>query len=118
MTETYHKKLRRIIDEYVHEVYRFSKQFPKEELYGVTSQLRRSALSIMLNYIEGYARQRSKVNINFLEISYGSLQESCYLLDFSLKEGYLSQADYVKLDNLSKEIGAMLWSTLEAKRAV
>ena len=82
-SETYHQKLRREMDEYVHFVYRLTMKFPRDELYGVTSQLRRSALSVILNYIEGYARKRDKVHKNFLEISYGSLQESKYLLDFS-----------------------------------
>ena len=110
--ETYHKKLRRLMDEYVHLVYKFSKQFPKDELFGVTSQLRRATLSIILNYIEGYARRRDKVHLSFLEISYGSLQESKYLLNFSLKEQYLSEGEYQKAIALAEEIGAMLWKTL------
>ncbi len=43
------------MDEYVHFIYKITKTFPKEELYGATSQLRRSSLSVILNYIEGYA---------------------------------------------------------------
>ncbi|MBI5328555.1 MAG: four helix bundle protein [Deltaproteobacteria bacterium] len=53
---TFHSQLREKIDKYVHLVYRLTRKLPKEELYGVVSQLRRSALSVMLNYIEGYAR--------------------------------------------------------------
>ena len=63
--KTYHDLLQIKIDEYVHEVYKLAKNFPKEEMYGVTSQLRRASLSVPLNYIEGYARQRSKVYKNF-----------------------------------------------------
>lgn len=99
------------MDSYVHLVYRCSKEFPKDEVYGVTSQLRRAALSIILNYIEGYARKREKVYKNFLEISYGSLKESRYLLSFSLEEGYLSEENHAKAIALADEIGAMLWST-------
>lgn len=54
--ENFHDKLKAIIDEYIHLVYRLTREFPKEELYGVISQLRRAVISIMLNYIEGYAR--------------------------------------------------------------
>ena len=100
------------MDEYVHFVYKLTRKFPREELYGVTSQLRRSALSVMLNYIEGFARMRNAVQKNFLEISYGSLKESKYLLDFSLAEEYLSKSDYEKAIKLAEEIGAMLWGIL------
>lgn len=110
--ETYHEKLKNKMDEYVHLVYGITKSFPKEELYGVTSQLRRSALSVVLNYIEGYARVRGKVHKNFLEISYGSLKESKYLLHFSLVEKYLSEGDYDKAIDLAENIGAMLWGVL------
>ena len=66
----------------------------------------------MLNYVEGYARNRDKVHKNFLEISYGSLKESKYLLEFSLKEGYMPKEDFDKLSKLADEIGAMLWGIL------
>jgi len=110
--ETYHEKLKKKMDEFVHLVYKAARKFPKEELYGVTSQLRRAALSVILNYIEGYARGRDKVHKNFLEISYGSLKESKYLLHFSFVEKYLSKDDYEKTTKLAEEIGAMLWGVL------
>ncbi|MFH1111802.1 MAG: four helix bundle protein [Patescibacteria group bacterium] len=53
----FHDQLKTKMDEYVHAVYVLTKSFPKDELYGVTSQLRRAALSVILNYIEGYARK-------------------------------------------------------------
>jgi four helix bundle protein len=115
--ETYHEKLRGEIDAYVHLIYAITKTFPREELYGVISQLRRSALSIALNYIEGYARQRDRVHENFLEISYGSLKESKYLLHFSLMEGYLSEQEYTKAVTLAEHIGAMLWGILKKIRS-
>src|SRR3989344_9080526 len=98
--EDYHGKLKSKIDTYVHLVYRISRGFPKEELYGITSQLRRASLSIALNYVEGYARMRNKVHKNFLEISYGSLKESQYLLQFSLDEKYLSAAQFKEATDL------------------
>jgi len=88
--------LRIKMDEYAHLVYKLTKTFPKDELYGVISQSRRSALSVILNYIEGFARQKKAVKNNLWEISYGSLKESMYLLHFSLIEGYLKEADYEK----------------------
>jgi four helix bundle protein len=93
-------------------VYDCTQSFPKEEIFGVTSQLRRSALSVALNYIEGYARQRPAVLKNFLEISYGSLKESKYLTYFSFKRGYINKKEYDELLVLAEEIGAMLWGIL------
>ena len=103
-------ELKQKMDCYVHSVYDATKKFPKCERYGVTSQLQRSALSVILNYIEGYARKKIPVRINFLEISFGSLQESKYLLKFSLAEGYMRDEQFQILDDLSNEISKILWS--------
>src|SRR3990172_795034 len=100
--ETFHEQLKKNMDEYAHSVYTITRSFPYGELYGVTSQLRRAALSVILNYIEGYARNRNKVHKNFLEISYGSLQESKYLLDFSFEEHYLQKEDREKAIKLAE----------------
>ena len=90
---SFYEDLKSKMDDYVHKVYALTKKFPKEEVYGVTSQLRRASLSVVLNFIEGYARRRKAVALNFFEISYGSLKESIYLLDFSMKEGYISEEE-------------------------
>ena len=108
----FHDELKSKMDEYAHLVYKVTRGFPREELYGSVSQLRRSALSVALNYIEGHARGREKVHKNFLEISYGSLKESKYLLYFSFEEKYLSEVDYKKAIRLSEDIGAMLWGII------
>jgi len=52
--------LKEKMDKYAHDVYKITKEFPKEEQFGSTSQLRRSSLSVILNYIEGFAREQSK----------------------------------------------------------
>ena len=111
--ETYHEKLKSKMDNFVHLVYKVTKSFPKEETFGVTSQLRRAAMSVILNYIEGYARGKNKVHKNFLQISYGSLKECKYLIYFSYTEGYLNKENYENLVKLSEEIGAMLWGVIE-----
>jgi four helix bundle protein len=115
--EQYHDKLKRIIDTYIHIVYDSTEKFPKEEIYGLTSQYRRAAISIMLNYVEGYARQRTAVYTHFLEISYGSFKECCYLTDFCFKRGYITMEVGKQLHELEKEIGAMLWSILSRIKA-
>lgn len=109
----FQEKLKMKMHEYVKGVYRVTKQFPKDELYGVTSQLRRAALSVVLNYIEGYARFKPGYKQQFFENSYGSLKESKYLIYFSYTEEYLKKEDYDMLFALSEEIGKMLWSEIE-----
>ena len=116
MKSEFHEKLKKLMDEYAHLIYKSTKKFPKEEIYGIISQLRRCSLSVILNYIEGYSRFKKKVIINFLEISYGSLKESKYLLNLSYKEKLISEKEYKKLLILSEEIGAMLWTDIKNKR--
>ena len=109
---TYHKKLKALMDSYVDHVYKVTKKFPKDELFGVISQLRRAALSVALNYVEGYARQGDAVLRNFLKIAYGSLKESEYLVEFSYRQNYLPETDSKDLLKQADEIGAMLYSII------
>ena len=100
------------MDEHVHLIYKLTRKYPREELYGVISQIRRSSLSVILNYIEGFARKKRAVQLNFLEISYGSLKESKYLLHFLLIEKYLDKENQAIVLKLADEIGAMLWTEM------
>lgn len=115
--EGFHDILKKKADAFAFEVYQATKSFPKEEIYGITSQLRRASLSVVLNYIEGYARKGNKQYKNFLLISYGSLKESKYLIYFSFREKYISDRKYKELINLSEEIGAMLWKTIQGLKS-
>lgn len=96
-------------DELAYQVYLAVKDFPKDEAYGITSQLRRAALSIPTNIVEGYGRQGKKELKQFVNISLGSLAETDYLLDFCLKLGYLSQENHGQLQSLRKDVGSLLW---------
>ncbi len=112
----FHDDLKKYVHEYIKFIYNITKSFPKEEMYGVTSQFRRAGMSIMLNYIEGYARNnktKEKVYKNFLETSYGSLKESKYLLFFSFDIKYINKDNYTYGLELSDKIGAMLWSLIQ-----
>lgn len=100
------------MDAFVRLVYKLTKKFPKDELYGMTSQLRRASLSIILNYIEGFARRKPAVQLNFMEIAYGSLRESKYLLYLSQIESYITKDDYGYGIKIAEEIGAMLWTEI------
>ena len=61
--------------DFVENIYKISSQFPKEEMYGLTSQIRRAAVSVPSNIAEGASRQGSKEFVQFLYISLGSLSE-------------------------------------------
>jgi four helix bundle protein len=97
-------------DELAVQIYRLTKSFPKDEIYGLTSQLRRAALSIPTNIVEGYARKGDKELARFVNISIGSLAEVEYLLDFSKRIGYLNSQEFEKIDLLREEVGKLLWN--------
>ncbi len=96
-------------NELAYQGYIKTKEFPKEEIYGITSQLRRAALSIPTNLAEGTGRQGKKELKQFVNIALGSLAETEYLIDFSLKLGYLNQNDYGKLKTLRQKVGSLFW---------
>lgn len=96
-------------DEMAYQIYLATKDFPNEETYGITSQLRRSVLSVPTNIVEGYARQSNRELKRFMKISLGSLAETEYLLDFSLKLRYLEQEEHRKIQDLRQEVGNLLW---------
>lgn len=107
--------LKKKMDSYARLVYKISRELPKDELYGIISQLRRSGMSVILNYIEGYARKKQAVKQNFWEISYGSLKESKYLVYFCFTEKLFQNKElYRQSMALADEIGAMLWSCIQS----
>jgi len=78
----------------VKEVYVLTKKFPKEELYGLTSQINRAAVSIPANIAEGLGRQYKKDTIQFLHISRGSIYELETLLNISVMVQIISEEDF------------------------
>lgn len=98
-----------LADLFANKVYLLTAKFPKDELYGVISQLRRAALSVSLNIIEGYARNNKNEFCHFLRIALGSLAEAGYLLEFSLGQRYLGRDDFNDVDNLRNRCGGVLW---------
>ena len=101
-------------DELVYQIYLITKNFPKEEIYGLTSQLRRAALSVPTNIVEGYGRQSKKELKHFVNIALGSLAETKYLLYFSKRLGYAQTVQYNKLNDLAEEVGRLLWKFYES----
>ncbi|OHB73947.1 MAG: four helix bundle protein [Planctomycetes bacterium RBG_16_55_9] len=94
-------------------VYSKTKPFPKEELYGITSQLRRAAVSVPTNIAEGASREHKKEYLHFLQIARGSLAETEYLLHFAHRLGYLQNAEYKELGNLRNETAKTLYGLIK-----
>lgn len=81
----------------VSEIYKVSKEFPENERYGITNQMRRAAVSIASNIAEGASRSSEKDFKRFIEISIGSAFELETQLEISKMQNYLSEAQFDKL---------------------
>lgn len=95
-------------------IYKQTKDFPKEEIYGLVSQLRRAAISIPSNIAEGYCRQRKLEYIQFLQFSFASGAEIETQLLIAKELQYISEKDFAEVSSLLNEIMKML-NTLISK---
>jgi len=94
--------------EYVLEVYKVTKDFPRSEEFGLKSQWRRSSASVASNIVEGFKRKYTKDSCHFYNVSQGSLEESKYHCRLSKDLGYISLEDYERLSILSDVTGRLL----------
>jgi four helix bundle protein len=92
----------------IKEVYRITDKFPYDEKFGLVSQLRRAAVSVVSNISEGEARKTSKEKRRFYEISCASLVEIDAQIEISLELNFISKEDVTKLSVLLNESFAML----------
>lgn len=106
----------RLADELAKHVYGATKTFPKDEIYGITSQLRRAALSIPTNIVEGYSRKGDRELARFIDIALGSLAEVKYLLHFSNRLGHIADVEFNILSERANDLGARLWKFYEKVR--
>lgn len=97
--------------QFVLKVYTYSQKFPKEELFGLTSQFRRAAVSIAANISEGFAKRSKADKIRIFNIAQGSLEECRYYITLSHDLGY---GENEQLDSLSEEISKLLNSYMNA----
>lgn len=96
------------------EIYKVTIKFPKEELYGLTSQIKRSAVSVPANIVEGQSRNTTKEYIQFLYNSRGSLEETRYHLLLAQDLKFLKETDYKKIEMNCEEISKMLNSLINS----
>ena len=85
-----------------------SKTFPREEMYGLTSQIRRAAFSVPLNIVEGHASSSKREFLSFLNIANRSLVETEYLLEIMRELNFLNGTDYQRLEEMRNEVGIVL----------
>jgi four helix bundle protein len=98
------------------EIYKCTKVFPKEELYGIVSQIRRSSSSVPTNIDEGAARHTDADTVRFYQIAISSLQETEYLVLLSKDLGYLSELQFNDINPKIIEVKAMLLSLISKIR--
>ncbi|HEY3384890.1 MAG TPA: four helix bundle protein [Saprospiraceae bacterium] len=94
------------------EVYKVTKVFPNHELYGLTSQLRRASSSIPTNLSEGTGKLTDLDFRRYVSTAFGSSNEVEYLIFLAYSLNYMSEADFEKLDTLSKEVKKMLYGLI------
>jgi len=97
--------------------YRFSSSFPREELYGLTSQLRRSLVSVPSNIAEGSGRDSKREYLQFLFVAQGSLKEAEYQLLLAHELGYLAGPAYEEVGRLVEQTFAPLHGLIRAVRS-
>ena len=97
-------------------VYEQTRDFPREEIYGLTSQLRRAALSVPTNISEGMTRQTTRDKAHFLVQSEASLAETGYLIDVAGRLGYLKHEGLSVLTALHEETAKILHGLLRKLR--
>ena len=113
-----HTKLRafELADEVALMIYRVTQKFPKEEIYGLTSQMRRAAVSVPSNIVEGCSRESQPEYLRFLEIAFGSLRELHYQFGLAKRLGYIAGSGISECDVKMVETGKVLGALLRAMR--
>ena len=97
-------------------VYEATKAFPKEEVYGITSQIRRAVTSVAANIVEGASRESAKDYAHFLQIARGSLAETQYFLHLARRLAYLDQELAAGLEQAARRVFGCLHGLIQAVR--
>ena len=96
------------------ETYERTEKFPRREIYGITAQMRRAALSIPSNISEGHGRPTTRDFVRFLGIASGSLRELQTFCDASVLLGFIAEPEFSNMRHLGDETGRMLVSLRES----
>jgi len=99
-------------------IYKVTKDFPKEELFGITSQMRRAAVSITSGIAEGFSRQSYKEKIQFYSIAQGSNTELQNQLLITKDVGYLAKSDFYGIANQSVKVHKLLNGLIKKSKSI
>jgi len=113
-----HTKLRafELADDLALSVYRATRGFPRDERFGLTSQVRRAVVSIGSNIVEGCARNSEADYLHFLDMAYSSARELGYQISLAYRLGYLSEDAYQELYAKCEETSKVLNGLIRALR--
>jgi four helix bundle protein len=112
-----HRKLRafELADELALAVYQSTRSFPRDEQFGLTSQMRRAAVAVASNIVEGSARRTEADYLRFLEIAHASARELEYQLSLAARLGYLAETDQCR--QLADETNRVLAGLIRSIRS-
>ncbi len=113
-----HRKLRafELADALAIQVYQVTVNFPSNEQFGLTSQIRRAAVSVASNIVEGSARNSHADYVRFLDMSFASARELQYQLSLAYRLDYLSQTNYESVEKSTEETLKVLAGLLRSLR--
>ncbi len=111
-----HERLRvwRLSHELTLAIYRSTGDWPAEERYGLTAQIRRAASAVATNLAEGAAKHGPREFRRYADIALGSIAEVAYLLLLAKDLGILTEAEFARLDDLRKRTGGLTWRLARA----
>ena len=98
-------------------IYKATRTFPRDELFGLTSQIRRAAVSIAANIVEGQARSSKKEFLQFLFIANGSLVEVEYYIQLAKELGYISEEQEISVEKKRVIVGKLLHGFIASLQA-
>lgn len=113
-----HKKLKafEFADKIALAIYRLTRSFPHEELYGLASQMRRAAVSVPSNIVEGCARSTQQEYCRFLDIAFGSLRELMYQFSLAVRLDYVAPQSITEIGDLLSETERVLSALIRSLR--
>ena len=106
-----------LADQFALKVYESTRDFPREEQFGLTSQLRRAAVSVPSNIVEGCARATNADFVRFLDIAYGSSSEANYQVSLAVRLGFLTEEQHSELRSLGDETAKVLAGLIRSLRS-
>jgi len=113
-----HRKIRafEVADALVLAIYKATPRFPREEQFGLTSQIRRAAVSIVSNIVEGCARSTEADYLRFLDMAFGSARELGYQISLAHRLGYLASQACESLNGSCNELSGLLGALIRSFR--